>query len=191
MKNKSNQYNKYPTRSRAAYPPPRLGVNLFFIVVGVLEAWTGRLGDQTGCRRGWIGRLGGRTGRLGGQTRRLGGWIGRLGAHQNRIQIANRLETKNQYFCNSISMIFAFPGHTELFPRDTKLFPTQNCFPGTQICSPGPQICSLGTQHGRTDSAGGSQNHFLAGRIDSRGSQTVLEAPRSSQKLVKSISRRF
>ena len=33
----------------------------------------------------------------------------------------------------------------------------------------------------QTDSAGSSQNHFLAAKIDIRGSQTVLEAPRSSK----------
>ena len=66
----------YPTRSKAAYPPPRLVLNLLFFAVGVLEAWTRRLG-------GWVGRLGGWTGSLGGRTRRLGGldWAswGRLG----------------------------------------------------------------------------------------------------------------
>ena len=64
----------------------------------------------------------------------------------------------------------------------------ENCSPCTKICSPGTQICSQGTQHGRTDSANGSQNHFLAARIDSRSSQMLLGAPRSSEKLEKSIS---
>ena len=31
-----------PMRSRAAYPPPHVPVNLFVFHVGVLEAWTGR-----------------------------------------------------------------------------------------------------------------------------------------------------
>ena len=39
-------------------------LTFLFFVVGVLEAWTRRLGDQTDCVRGWIGRLGGRTRRF-------------------------------------------------------------------------------------------------------------------------------
>ena len=39
-------------------------LTFLFFVVGVLEAWTRRLGDQTECVRGWIGRLGGRTRRF-------------------------------------------------------------------------------------------------------------------------------
>ena len=69
------------TRSRAAYPPPGLAVNLFVFAVGVLEAWTGRFGGQTG---------------------RLGGWTGRLGARQISSQIAKRLERQKKYFCKRI-----------------------------------------------------------------------------------------
>ena len=46
-------------------------------------------------------------------------------------------------------------------------------------------------QAGQTDSAGSSQNQFLAARIDSRSSQMLLGAPISSQKLEKSILIRF
>ena len=53
-----------PTRSRAAYPPPRLSVNLFIF------CW--RLGGQTGRLGGWTGRLGGQTGRLEVLEARLG-----------------------------------------------------------------------------------------------------------------------
>ena len=64
----------------------------------------------------------------------------------------------------------------------------RNLLPGRTTWRLGGRTACLG---GRTDGPRFSQNHFLAARIDSRCFQTLPGAPRSSQKLGKSILGRF
>ena len=85
------------------------------------------------------------------------------------------------------------PGHTELLPGHTELSPRHtNLVPGHTTLL--PQAHKSGPRAHKNapgNTTRSSQNHLLAGRIDSRNSQTLPGAPRSSQKLGKSIFCKF
>ena len=78
-------------------------------------------------------RLGVLEARLAVLEARLGVLEARLGVLEARLGVLERikiefklrraLKAKKNYFSNRISMIFVFPGHTELFPGQTDLLP--------------------------------------------------------------------
>ena len=150
--------------------------------LGVLEAGLGVLESGMGVLEAGLGVLEARLGVLEAG-------LGVLERIKIEFKLRRGLKAKKHYFSIRISMSFVFPGYTELFPGHTELFPRQtDLLPGHTTWRLGGRTACLS---GHTDSPRGSQNHFLAARIDSRGFQTLPGAPRSSQKLGKSIFSRF